>query len=94
MVANAISRLDQNPELNRHAADKDDSKVSKDIKWNNFITLINHYNTESSDEVNNNYTNDYINIFANNLHYDKIQPLAVSEIVDTQRVDPFWEKNV
>ena len=49
----ATSRLDYNPERNRHA---DDKEISKETKWNNFLTIIKHYKTKDGDEQNNNYT--------------------------------------
>ena len=57
-VADAGSRLDYNPALNRHADDEDE-KLSKETKWNNFLTLINRYDTKSSDEMNTDYKYNY-----------------------------------
>ena len=85
-VADAISRLDYNPELNRHA---DDEKMSEETKWNNFLTLFNHYKTDSDE--NNNYKHNYSQVFANNQSDDKIYPLTVAEIADAQRSDPKWK---
>jgi len=87
-VADAISRLDYNPDLNRHA---DDEEISDGTKWNNFLTLLNHYQTDDSDEQNNNYNHNYSQIFNNNQSDDEIYPLTVAEIADAQRADPMWK---
>ena len=91
-VADAISRLDYNPALNRHANDKDDPEVREVSKWNNFITLFNHYNTKSSDQATPAYMQSYSHVFATNLSDDEIYHLTVSEIADAQRADPTWKK--
>eukprot|EP00957_Ditylum_brightwellii_P103069 7854555-Ditylum_brightwellii.AAC.1 len=55
-VADAISRLDYNPDLNHHADDED---MSEEEKWNNLLTLLNHYQSKDNDEQNNNYKQNY-----------------------------------
>ena len=52
IVADAISRLDCDPTMNRHAAHVDSDECSSDEKWNNFITLFNHYDVKSCDTSN------------------------------------------
>ena len=89
-VADAVSRLDYNPALNRHADDEDE-KLSKETKWNNFLTLINRYDTKSSDEMNTDSKYNYSQVFTNNLSDDEIYPLTVAEIADAQRSDPKWK---
>ena len=89
-VADAVSRLDYNPALNRHADDEDE-KLSKETKWNNFLTLINRYDTKSSDGMNTDYKYNYSQVFTNNLSDDEIYPLTVAEIADAQRSDPKWK---
>ena len=91
-VADAISRLDYNPALNRHADDEDNPEVREVSKWNNFITLFNHYDTKSSDQATPDYMQSYSHVFATNLSDDEIYPLTVSEIADAQRADPTWKK--
>ena len=90
-VADAISRLDYDPTMNRHADDEDSNEYSSDEKWNNFITLFNHYDVKSCDISNANYKHNYSQAFANNLSDDKIYPVAVAEIADGQRRDPLWK---
>ena len=85
-MADATSRLNYNPELNHHA---DDEKISKETKWNNFLTLFNHYKTDNDE--NNNYTYNYSQVFATNQSDDEIYPLTVAEIADAQRSDPKWK---
>ena len=53
-VADAVIGLDYNPALNRHVYDKEE-KLCKETKWNNFLTVINRYNTKSSNEMNTDY---------------------------------------
>ena len=90
-VADAISRLDYNPAMNRHADDEINS-INKQVKWNNFLTLLNHYDTKSSDEkYNTDYKTSYSQVFINNMSDDEIYPLTVAEIADAQRVDPKWK---
>ena len=74
---------------NRHADDEINS-INKQVKWNNFLTLLNHYDTKSSDEsaYNTNYKTSYSQVFINNISSDEIYPLTVAEIADAQRVDP------
>ena len=88
-VAGAIIRLDYNPELNRHG---DDEEISKEIKWSNFLMLINHYNTKASDEENGNYSHKYSQVFPSNQIDDRIYPLTLDGIVVSQRSDPKWKK--
>ena len=76
------------PELNRHA---DDEKMSKEKKWNNFLTLLNHFKTDSDDQ-NNNYRHNYSQLFANNQNDDEIYSLTVGGIAVAQRSDSKWEK--
>ena len=90
-VADAVSRLDYNPALNRHADDEDE-KLSEETKWNNFLTLINRYDTKSSDEMNTDYNFHYSQVFTNNLSDDEVYPLTVAEIADAQRADPKWKQ--
>jgi hypothetical protein len=90
-VADAISRLDYNPTKNRHADDEDSNEYSSDEKWNNFITLLNHYDAKSCDTPNANYKHNYSQAFANNLSDDEIYPVTVAEIADSQRRDPLWK---
>ena len=87
-VADAISRLDYNPALNRHA---DDANMSTETKWNNFLTLFNHYHKDSED-TNTDCKQNYSQVFANNQSDDEIYPLTVAEIADAQRLDPKWKK--
>ena len=90
-VADAISRLDYNPAMNRHADDEINS-INKQVKWNNFLTLLNHYDTKSSDEkYNTDYKTSYSQVFINNMSDDEIYPLTVAEIADAQRVDLKWK---
>ena len=90
-VADAISRLDYNPAMNRYADDEINS-INKQVKWNNFLTLLNHYDTKSSDEkYNTDYKTSYSQVFINNMSDDEIYPLTVAEIADAQRVDPKWK---
>ena len=89
-VADAISRLDYDPTLNRHADDEDESR-SVEEKWNNFITLLNHYDSNISDEKTS-YKSNYSQVFANNQIDDKIFPLTVAEIADAQRSDTKWKQ--
>ena len=90
-VIAAVSSLDCNSALNRHADDEDE-KLSKETKWNNFLTLINRYDTKSSDGMNTDYKYNYHSrVFTNNLSDDKIYPLTVAEIADAQRSDPKWK---
>ena len=90
-VADAISRLDYNPAMNRHADDEINS-INKQVKWNNFLTLLNNYDTKSSYETHNtNYKTSYSQVFINNMSDDEIYPLTVAEIADAQRVDPKWK---
>ena len=88
-VADAISRLDYDPALNRHADDEDKSK-RKEEKWNNFITLLNHYDSKISDEGTS-YNSNYSQVFANNQINDKVFPLTVAEIADAQRSGTKWK---
>ena len=90
-VADAISRLDYNPALNRHADDEDES-ISNGEKWNNFITLLNRYDTDSSERVDTNLKTNFSQVFANNLSDDEVYPLTVAEIADAQRSDPKWKQ--
>ena len=92
-VADAISRLDYNPALNRHADDEDES-ISKEEKWNNFVTLLNRYETDSSERVDTTYNSCYSQVFANNLSDDEVYPLTVAEIADAQRADPKWKNSL
>jgi len=80
-VADAVSRLDYNPALNRHVDDEDE-KLSKERKWNNFLTLINCYDTKSNNEMNTDYKYKYSQVFANNLSNDEVYPFSVAEISD------------
>ena len=89
-VPDAGNRLDYNPALNRHADDKDE-KLSEETKWNNFLTLINCYDTKSNNEMNTDYKYKYSQVFANNLSNDEIYPLNVAEIADAQRSVPKWK---
>ena len=89
-VTGAVSRLDYNPALNRNADDKDE-KLSKETKWTNYLTLINRYDTKSSDGMNTDYKLNYSQVFTNNLSDDKIYPLNVAKIADAQRSDPKWK---
>ena len=91
-VADAVSRLDYNPALNRHADDEDNKSLSKETKWNNFLTLMNRYDTKSSNETNTDYKTNYSQVFTNNLSDDEIYPLTVAEIADAQRADPKWKQ--
>jgi hypothetical protein len=91
-VADAVSRLDYNPALNRHADDEDNKSLSKETKWNNFLTLMNRYDTKSSDETNTDYKTNYSQVFTNNLSDDEVYPLTVAEIADAQRADPKWKQ--
>ena len=63
--------------------------MSEGTKWNNFLTLINHYKTDSDE--NNNYKYNYSQVFATNQSDDEIYPLTVAEIADAQRTDPKWK---
>ena len=45
--------------------------ISKERKWNNFLMLTNHYETDS-DEENSNYNHNYSQVFTNNQINDKI----------------------
>ena len=90
-VADAISRLDYNPAKNRHADDEITS-LNEKVKWNNFLTLINHYDTKSSDEIyDTNYKMSYSQVFTTNISDDEVYPLTVAEIADAQRLDPKWK---
>ena len=89
-VADAISRLDYNPALNRHADDKVELKdTNLDKKRNNFLTLLNHYKTKNSDEVNTDYKV-HNHVFTNNISDYETYPLNVAKIVDAQQIDPNW----
>ena len=90
-LADAISRLDYNPTMNRHAGDEDLDEYSSDEKWNEFITLFNHYDVKSCDTSNVNYKHNYSQAFANNLSDDKIYTVTIAEIADVQRRDPLWK---
>jgi hypothetical protein len=90
-VADAISRLDYNPTKPRHADDEYLDECSSDEKWNNFLTLFNHYDVKSSGNSNENYKHNYSQAFANILSDDEIYPLMVTEIADAQRIDPLWK---
>ena len=92
-VADAVSRLDYNPKLNRHADDEGES-ISKGEKWNNFLTLINRYDTKSSDEPTTDFNSNYSQVFAHNQSDDEVYPLTVAEIADAQRADPKWKKTL
>ena len=87
-VADAISRLDYNPDLNHHA---DDEEMSEGAKWNNILTLLNYYQPEDCDEQNNNYKQNYSLVLANNQSDDEIYPLTIAEIADAQRTDSMWK---
>eukprot|EP00957_Ditylum_brightwellii_P112489 8576118-Ditylum_brightwellii.AAC.1 len=56
-VADAIGRLDYNPDLNHHL--HDDEEMSKGAKWNRLLTLLSQYQPEDNDEQNNNYKQNY-----------------------------------
>ena len=90
-VADAISRLDYNPNLNRHADDEELKKLSKHEKWSNFLLLSSCYDAMLSDTSNESYSFNYSQTFTNNSSDDEIYPLTVTEIADVQRLDPSWK---
>eukprot|EP00957_Ditylum_brightwellii_P006657 505859-Ditylum_brightwellii.AAC.1 len=65
--------------------------MSEGAKWNNLLTLLNHYQPKYSDEENNDYKQKYSQVFANNQSDDKIYPLTVAEIADAQKTDSIWK---
>eukprot|EP00957_Ditylum_brightwellii_P199349 15195064-Ditylum_brightwellii.AAC.1 len=65
--------------------------MSEGAKWNNLLTLLNHYQLNDNDEQNNNYKQNYSQVFANNQSDDKIYPLTIAERADTQRTDSMWK---
>eukprot|EP00957_Ditylum_brightwellii_P104064 7928117-Ditylum_brightwellii.AAC.1 len=65
--------------------------MSEGAKWNNILTLLNHYQPKDSDEQNNNHKQNYSQVFTNNQSDDKIYPLTVAEIADAQRTDSMWK---
>ena len=67
--------------------------LSKQVKWNNFLALLNHYDTKSSDiTYNTDYKTSYSQVwFINNISDGEIYPLTVAEIADAQRVDLKWK---
>ena len=90
-VTDAISRLNYNPAMNRHTDDEINS-LSKNVKQNNFLTLLNHYDIKSSDKTyNTEYKTSYSQVFINNIKGGEIYPLTVAEIADAQRLDPKWK---
>ena len=54
ILADAIIRLDYNPNLNCHADNDDSDEYISEQKRINFLALFNHYNLQSSDRSNEN----------------------------------------
>ena len=90
-VADTISRLDYNPELNRHAGT---DKISQGTKWNNFLALLDHYKTKDGDGENSNYNHNCSQVFANNQTDDEIYTMTAAEIAEAQRSYPKWKSSL
>jgi hypothetical protein len=90
-VADAISRLDYDPQLNttneyNHATHVESTKVNSKQTWMIFTKFWSCFSeTQDPDEINPIEMNQ---VFANRSDEDEIFPLTVKEIVEAQKADP------
>ncbi len=99
-VADAISRLDYDPQLNttneyNHATHVESTKVTSKQKWMIFTKFWSCF-SETQDPVEIN-TIEMNHVFANCSEEDEIFPLTVKEIVEAQKADTtlkhFFKRN-
>jgi len=91
-VADAISRLDYDPEVNRtselnHATHGMSTKELASQRWLMFSKLWSCYDEEAQEDPDEANIIQLNEVFANHSEDDEIYPLTVTEIVDAQKAD-------